>query len=113
MVRTSRLVGCILGGLTLVGCPPPQPTDPTLGPAPAGRHPELCEDACKRWQDMECPEGEPVCDVRSSAGECTKEISCVAWCQQTERDGPQSLNLECVVAAHATTCMALEDACAF
>ena len=99
--------------LLVVGCPP-QPVEPTPGPAPEGRRPELCGQACKRWAALGCEEGGQVCDrYHEPDMVCEAWIACEAWCMQVETGGPQSLNLVCVTEAKAATCEALEDACAY
>lgn len=110
MVSLARYLGCFTG-LILTACPPP-PVD--LGPGPEKRAPDLCEQACKRWLDMGCPEGEPVCDkYEEPAMTCVAYISCEEWCQYAEKKGAQPLNLQCIVSVEANDCEELEDSCAF
>lgn len=63
---------------------------------------------------MGCEEGEPVCDKVSEPDMvCEAWVSCEQWCGEVEGKGPQALNLECLATAEASTCLALEDACAY
>jgi hypothetical protein len=119
MVRASRSVGRLVGlmvvGFALVACPPkPQPEDPDVGPPPDDTSAALCPDACARWTEMECEEGEPVCDrYAEPTTTCLEWLPCVEWCTEFQAASPQPLNLGCIVETKAGSCTELENACAY
>ena len=116
MVQITRSLGRLTAILILFACKNLAPINPgpvVDDPLPikdAGE--SLCQQACTRWQILECLEGGQVCDkFKELTDECSRWIPCTKWCENMVARKPGILNLDCIVSVAADSCEALEDAC--
>lgn len=114
MDRKRRLLGCLACLICFACSPAVNPKEASAGKAPSGPAPQLCGEVCERWRGMACEEGEKVCDkYEEPSMVCKVWISCEQWCEGVENAKSQPLNLQCLATAPASSCQALEDACAY
>ena len=53
--------------------------------------------ACKKLQDLKCPEGEDIVIPSSDGGaDSGTRVTCTAWCEETQNNG-HALNAGCVM----------------
>ncbi len=100
MDRHTRYLGALLGcafAFTVAACPRPPKTidpptpNPDAGPPPTEGMP--CERACKRMQQLGCPEGDPN----------PKGDACAVWLCQQAKSTTVDHNLECLATLGACT----------